>query len=310
MNQTKTTHKKHETCRVPSERYEELDLLKFRRELTPAEKMDYLGYKFYNSIGYNLDFNNPRSFTEKLNWMKVFYKNQKMRTIADKALAPHYIKTLLPKYSQHLVPHLAVFNSVSEFVNVLFPKLPWNFVAKSNFGSGAQEFVNKTYASMGRLRNLIGSWLNPLSNHYFSALEYCYKDIKPAIVCEPILDIGYCLDFFCFNGEPLFYWVIKNSKTQERRGNIYRINGEKVPTRWHYHNFEESFSPPPFFEELTQCAKILSKGLPHVRVDFFIGKGTWYFSEMTFYSWAGLEAPSDPDFDLELGRHINLESIK
>ncbi len=299
-----------EPCKVSSERFNQINAIKYRRELTKQEKMDFLGYKFYHSLGYNPDFDNPHTFTEKLNWLKIFYQNPKMRTVADKSLFPHYIKTVLPDFSHHLVPQLAVFNSVSEFVNIHFARLPWKFIAKSNFGSGAQEFVNKTFASMGRLRNLVQGWLNPLSNHYYHALENCYQNIKPSVICEQIVDIDYCMDFFCFNGEPLFYWIIKQPKNGERNGNIYRINGERIAARWHYPNFETDMPQSPWFDELLHCARVLSRNFPHVRVDFNLNKNTWYFSEMTFYSWAGLTAPDNPDFDLELGSHIRLENIK
>lgn len=295
---------------MSEDRFNQINSVKYSRELTQSEKMDYLGYKFYNSMGYNLDFNAPRTFTEKLNWLKVFYQNPKARSLADKASFPHYIKTLLPDFAGHLAPHLSVFNSVAEFANLHFPKLPWNFVAKSSFGSGAQEFVNKTYASMGRLKSLIASWLNPLSNQYYYALENSYKDIQPSVVCEPLLQIDYGMYFFCFNGEPLYYWIVLGQKGGVRRNNIYSIDGKRVPTRWGNENFETEPPSPPFLDEMIHCAKIIAKNFPHARVDFNICGKTWLFSEVTFFSWAGLKGPSDYSFDLELGNHINLEALK
>lgn len=288
------------------ERFAEINALKYKRELSPREKMDYLAFKYRQSTGRALDFANPRSFTEKLNWLKVFYQNPKAAALADKALFPRVVKSALPDFAAHLTPQPAVTASAAEFANVHFPKLPWRFVAKSNFGSGAQRFVDKTYESMGLLKRLVASWLNPLSSQYYHALENCYLGIRPAVVCEPVINIDYSMDFFCFNGEPLYYWIILQPKGGERSGNVYRITGEMVQTRWHYQNFVTEPPKPPFMDELVHCARTLTKNFPHARADFNIGPDGWRFSEITFFSWAGLEPPSNPDFDLELGSHIKL----
>lgn len=297
-------------CRISSERYDWLNQQKYRRDLTKTEIMDFLAYEFYHSFGYNLDFEDPRTYNEKMNWLKVFYNNPKMRVISDKSKFQAYVRTRLPDLANHCVVPLAVFHSPRDLTEKVLERLPDKFVLKSNFGSGAQEFVDKERADLARLRASMARWLDPRSNHYFMAMENGYKDIIPAVVCEPVIDFEYKLEIFCFDGAPLMYWIVQNDKTKNVRANLYDMNGGKLPLAWHYPNFDEDPPCQQYFDELVGAAKALSSGFPHVRVDFYAAKNTWYFSEMTFYTWAALTPMSDYSRDVELGRKLGLEKME
>ena len=85
------------------------------------------------------------------------------------------------------------------------------------------------------------------------------------------------------------------------------MGGEKLNVSHGYKNFSVTLEQPAYFHELVDMASILSAGFPHVRVDFYAAKDTWYFSEMTFYIWAGLKPFSSYEFDILLGRQLLLE---
>lgn len=294
---------------VSISRFEQIQKAKYARELTQEEIEDYLSWMYHANFGIWPNFVKPGTYNEKLNWLKIHYHNPKLHVIVDKARFHSYVLTKMPGYEDHCVKQLALFRKPSEFTNEALDKLPDRFVLKSNVGSGAQEFVDKEYASIGHIQQRIGEWLNPLKNHYFMALEWCYKDVPQVVLCEPVIEFEYKIEFYCFDGQPFIYWIVKNDKTADVHANIYDMNGNKLPVSWHYPNFDEEMVQPPYFDELVNAAKRLSKGFPHVRVDFYAAKDTWYFSEMTFYTWAGIMPFSDPAYDIMLGKKIDLEGI-
>jgi len=292
-------------CRISPERFSYLHQIKYQRDLSKLEIADYLSFMFYQSFGYNLDLISPCTYNEKLNWLKVFYHNPLMHVCADKARFHSFVQSRLPGTDDHCVKPLAIFHNPKEFD---LEPLPQHFVLKSNFGSGAQSFVDKSKANLKELAATAAKWLDPKTNHYYSSLEYGYKGITPAIICEPIIEFDYKIELYCFDGNPYIYWTVINDKTKLVRANLYQMGGERLPVSWHYKNFDED-PRPAYFDELVEAAKVLSAGFPHVRVDFYAAKDWWYFSELTFFTWAGMTPFSDYTFDVLLGKQLNLVSM-
>lgn len=294
-------------CRVSRKRYEWIDQIKYKRDLTRLESMDYLSYMFFQNFGYNIDFQNPITFNEKLNWLKVFHHDPMAHIVADKARCPDVLHTYFPDKSNHIIKPLAIFKSADELTEDILLSLPERFIIKSNFGSGAQEFVEKKTTNIQHLRHLISSWCNPHANQYYNFLEYSYKDIPARVICEPIVTFDCKIEIFSFGGEPVFYWMVINDKTNDTRANLYEMDGTKIPVQWHYDNFAEEIPQPGYFNELVEITKRLSSPFPHVRVDFYAARDDWYFSELTFYTWAGISPFSDYSFDVKIGKKIYLE---
>lgn len=293
-------------CNVSVQRFEQLNHLKYKQELSEQDIKDYINFIFYSKFGYNIDWDNPITYNEKLNWLKVYYHNPVMHIIADKAKFHAYLLAKLPGFEKHCVKPLVIFHSPEEFSDNVLEQLPEKFFIKSNFGSGAQKLVEKRFGVMADLRKLMEKWLMPSSNHYYYALEYCYKDIVPAVVCEAVIVYDYNIQLFCFGGTPLMYKVKLNDKTKDAQDNFYGMDGRLLPVSWHHPNFAGHLSKPSYFNELVVIAGILSAGFPHVRVDFYGGRDTWHFNEMTFFTWAGLMPFSDFAFDIMLGQKIDL----
>ena len=288
-------------------RFDELQRVKYERELSQTEKKECLGYLFYQSFGYNLNFDAPITYNEKLNWLKIYYQNPQMQICADKATFPSFLENQLPAYAEHCVDALTLFHAPEEVTDDAVMSLPQRFFMKSNFGSGTNSIIEKSSTSVHKMRETVAAWLNPHRNHYYLFLENSYKDIVPAVLCEPIVDYKYKIEFFCFDGEPAFYWIIIYDKTSDMGMNFYSMKGERLPVRRiRYPNFAAD-PKPRYFNELVDVSRVLSAGFPHVRVDFYAASKTWYFSEMTFYPGAGLTPFSDYNFDIALGAHIDLE---
>lgn len=295
-----------EQCWVSARQFDEIDRIKYERELSEQEIKDYLSYIFYQRQGFNIDFDHPRTYNEKLNWLKVYYRNPLMHVIADKTRFHSYIRSRLSGYGDHFVKSLAIFKSSDELNKDVLRMMPEKFIIKSNFGSGRQKFVDRDSADISALQQLMAQWLKPSTNHYYKNLEYCYKDIPPALLCEPVIAFDYKLEFYCFNGAPLIYWIILNDKTKNVHANLYAMNGMRLPLKWHYPNFEKPIFKPPYFDELARLAGILARGFPHARVDFYAARDWWYFSEMTFFTWAAFMPFSDFAFDIMLGQKVPL----
>lgn len=297
-------------CRISLDRFKYLNTLKYHRDLTRQEMSDYLGYQFYKRLGYNLDLDNPVTYNEKLNWLKVNYHDPLMKQCVDKATFDEFVAGRLPDMSGHHVKKLAILHSPQELTEKLLTSLTEHFVMKSNFGSGAQIFVDRDLAKLSDLQGTIARYLNPRANHYYLSFEYGYKGLKPAVVIEPVIRLDYKLEFYCFQGEPFIYRVVQNAGTRTALSDLYTLQGEKIDARWPYENLEIPYQRPSFFNDVLQAAEVLGKGFPHVRVDFHVTRDSWYFNELTFYPWAGL-MPFDPyKLDVLLGSRLDLDKIR
>lgn len=296
-------------CRISDERYKYLCEVKYKRDLTRQEIADHVSWQFYAYFGYNLDLEQPCTFNEKLNWLKVYYHNPLMRKCADKATFNDFVMERLPEMESHLVPKSAILHSPWEITESMVQSMPEHFVMKSNFGSGAQRFVVREEANLDKMRLDTAMWMDPRLNHYYFALEYGYKNLPPAVVIEPVVEFDCKIEFFCFDGEPFIYWVLLNDKTSDMRANLYTMSGEKLDTTWNLKNFHRPFIRPPYFDELAGAARVLSAGFPHVRVDFFAARDTWYFSELTFFKGAAYTQFSRYEMDVLLGKKVPLRKM-
>lgn len=295
-------------CRISQDRFKYLRKLKFMRDLTRQEIADHLAFQFYSSFGYNIDWDDPVTFNEKLNWLKLNYHNPAMHECADKAVFDDYVARKLPEFGLHHVPKLAILRSIEEFTPGLYADLPEKFLVKSNFGSGAQFFADKKSVSHKEVMDSMSRYFDPRANHYYFAFEFSYKDIKPAVVIEKVIDIECKIEFFCFNGEPFIYRIVRNPGQQNGRENLYDMEGRRLDAAWHYPHFAPDFRPD-YFEAILAAAKTLSAPFPHARVDFHAGKDMWHFNEMTFYTWAGLKPLRPYGLDVILGGKIKLENL-
>lgn len=189
-----------------------------------------------------------------------------------------------------------------------FDEMPNRFVLKSNWGSAKQIIVNnKNEINVQKTKSKMSKWCKKSSNHYYFGFEYGYKNIKPKIVCEEFIDFEYKLEFFCFGGNPLYFWVIYNDKTDDVCADFYDANTcQKIKLRHIYPNSSLVVDIPEEYEQMKNIASVLSKDFPFMRVDFFKTKDGFKFSEMTFYHWCGIMPFEPEEFDLEFGKHLQL----
>lgn len=264
----------------------------------------YLKLMFRLKMGYWIDFDNPQTFNEKLNWLKIYNRNPEFTIMADKFLVKDYVTEKIG--SQYVVPCYARYH---RFEDMDFNELPNQFAIKMTHNSSGV-FIVKDKSNIDKLKlaRFIEQYFD--YNYYWYLREWPYKNIFPSIIAEQLLedktgDVLMDYKFWCFNGVPLYmYCTVKGVK--EVYENFYDMDFAPVDINHGYPRHSPEFSKPKSFETMKELATILSQGIPFVRVDFYEINGHPYFGEFTFYDWGGMRPFVNKQQDLELGKLITL----
>lgn len=258
--------------------------------------------QYYIKLKRRLDLKNPKRYTEKLQWLKLNYRNPVMVQCVDKYLVRDYIRT--QGLSRILTELYGVFDSVEE---IDFDRLPPQFIAKTTNGSGTNiicrdraEF-DETEAK-AKLREYMD---RPQIN---AGREWAYNGVTKRIVVEELLidkenPQGGINDykFICFDGTIACVVVDVDRYTDHKR-NFYSEEWHRIDVESDHPNFDYDIEPPVCYDEMLEIAKKLSNGFPAVRVDLYCVNGKVYFGEMTFYPWSGYVQYTPDSFDYELGK--------
>ena len=264
----------------------------------------YLKNWYHRKTGETLNLENPQTFNEKIQWLKLYDSTPIKTRLADKYLVRNWIKEKIGE--EYLIPLLGVWKKADD---INFDTLPNQFVLKCNHGCGYNIIVqDKTKLDINDAKIKLTNWLS--ENFAFKyGLQLHYKNIKPLIIAEEYIeqiDEQICdYKFLCFNGQVKYCWIDKDRYTNHKR-NIYNMNWEKLDVKMHtkYDTIYEC-KKPVNFDKMVKFAEILSKDFRFVRVDFYESNNKLYFSEMTFTSSSGTEKIYPKSFDLELGSYIN-----
>jgi hypothetical protein len=282
-----------------------LDVAKFEREMSLQEKIDYIGYQFFGVTNYNLDIFSPKTFCEKMQWLKVFYENPLLTVCADKYRVREYVEEKIS--ADLLVPLIGVYDSPEE---IDFDILPNQFVMKVNWGSGLNIICkDKTKINVRKTKNALSNWLRKESNHYYYSFEFAYKNIVPKIMCEQYIEQidGELLDykFFCFNGIAKYVQVDFDRHTNHIQS-FYDREWKKLNFTIEYPQKFEPIPKPEYFDEMLKISEKLSQGFVFVRVDLYHVDAKIYFGELTFYPGTGMYMFNPSEWDEKLGEPIIL----
>lgn len=268
------------------------------------EKKKYLN-KIYNKIfNYDINWNSPKKFTEKIQYIKLFGKNNEIQAIlADKYLVRDWIKEKIGE--EYLIPLIGVYD---KFSDINFDDLPNSFVIKCNHDSGSVTVVkDKNKVDWKKLRYKYDYHVK--TNFYYFTLESHYSLIQPKIIIEQYLETSNedvpDYKFLCFNGEPCYCWVDTDRFIEHKR-NLYDLDWNLMDWQVGKYKKNKKIIKPNNFNEMLDLVKNLCIDIPHVRVDLYDINGKIYFGEMTFTSESGF-GYIDPNHDLMLG---NLWKIK
>ena len=251
-----------------------------------------------------LNLENPQSFNEKIQWLKLYNSIPIKTQLTDKYLVRRWVAEKIGE--EYLIPLLGVYN---EFEEINFDELPNQFVIKCNHGSAYNIIVkDKAFLNYTDAKSKIDKWMN--ENYAFRGLELQYKNIAPKVIVEKYMDDGSgdLKDYkiTCFNGKPYLLWIDINRHSNHKR-NLYDLNWNILPYK--INPKIPSFPPidkPIFLNKMIEIASILSKGFAYVRVDLYAINDKIYFGEMTFTSSSGTSEIIPMKFDRKLASLIKL----
>ena len=276
---------------------------KGKKEYNKISDEQYVKNLYYSYFDKNLNLENPKTFNEKINWMKLNYKNEKATICADKYEVRKYLEDR--GYKWLLNDLIGVYENVDE---IDVDKLPNRFVLKATHGSGWNLIVkNKNNIKWNPWKLIMKSWLK--QNFYYYGREWVYKNMKPRIICEKYLEDrnGELLDYkvYCFNGEPKFIQVDVD-RFGNHTGNYYDINWNYMPFQYDDENSGRIIDKPKNLKEILNISRDLSKEFPHVRVDFYEVNGNLYFGELTFFTASGTAKFNPEKYDEIVGSWLKL----
>lgn len=274
-------------------------------------KKTCINHIYKSLIGQDFSWDNPQTLNEKIQWLKIYGDTSLWVKCADKYLVREYVKEC--GLSDLLVPLYGVYKSAD---GIDFSVLPSSFVLKANNGSGDSIIVrDKTLIDEKKIKKQLQKDLNRKFGLYTA--EYHYLKIPPRIVAEKLLVdevrpyeslIDYKL--WCFNGEPYICFVVSNRTKEYFHMSLYDLEWNSINGKLAYssHCKEETCAipKPKTWDKMLEAARILSKNIPQVRVDFYEIQGDLYFGEMTFTSAGGFMRYFTPDYLIELGEKIIL----
>lgn len=260
--------------------------------------------------GYKLDIDNPKSFCEKIQWLKLHDHDKSYLKMTDKILVKDYVSNIIG--DKYIIPTYQVWDTVDE---IDISKLPERFVLKTSNGGGNNGVIvcnDKSKFNYEVARKILQSSLN--ADIYKTHLEWAYKDIEPKILAEAFIENENGNDlvdykFFCFNGEPKYIQVIQDRNTVETIDffdagwNHQEFVGLNPSVR----NSTEPLCKPANLDEMLLIARKLSAGKRFLRIDLYNVNGMVYFGEITFYPASGMGKFTPKIWDRKLGDMIDLQ---
>lgn len=261
-------------------------------------------YKCYMNKTLNLD--EPKTFNEKLQWLKLYDRNQIYTKLVDKYEVRKYVAQEIGE--EYLIPLIGVWE---KFDDIDFSKLPNQFVLKCTHDSGGLIICkDKNTFDVESARKKINKCIK--RNYYYNFREWPYKNVKPRIICEQYITSKIDNDikdfkFMCFNGEVKCSFVCSNRGSENGLNvDFYDIDWNHMPFERHYKNSGIIERKPTNYDLMIRISEKLSQKIPFVRVDLYEVDGTLYFGELTFYPGAGIEEFRPEEYDYLLGSWINI----
>ena len=271
----------------------------------------YLKMYYKLSMGKSLELENPTTFNEKQQWLKLNFRKDEFTTMVDKIAVKDYVASIIG--TEYVIPTIKIWNKPGE---ISFDDLPDKFVLKTNNDGGSNGIVickdKKTLNKQKALGELRHSFY--LRNPYLKAREWPYKNVKKRVFAEEYIEDSAYKElrdykFYCFSGEPKIMLLVAGRGSKEGATfDYYDENFRHLDFHQGHPASKIPMQKPICFEKMKELAHDLSKGIPFVRVDFYEANGHPYFGEFTFYDSGGTGAFYPEEWDGILGSWIILPS--
>lgn len=269
----------------------------------------YLKLLFYLKMGKKLNLDNPQTFNEKLQWLKLNNKNPDYTRMVDKVAVKDYVAEKIGK--EYLIPTLGVWNNVED---IDFDNLPNQFVLKCSHDSGGVVICkDKNKLDVEKVKRQLNKSLK--TDYYMRYREWPYKNVPRKILAEKFMVDGNGEDdlkdykLMCFDGKVNCSFVCSNRNNGKGlKITFFDSEWNKLPFERHYPSDTEDIKMPKSYKEMVRLAEILSEKIPFVRTDFYEIDGHLYFGELTFFPGTGMEEFTPEHWDETLGELIILPS--
>lgn len=269
----------------------------------------YLARRYNAVVGKKLNLEDPKTFNEKLQWLKLYNRRPEYTMMADKVAVRDYIaKTIGEEY---LIPCLGVWDDPDD---IDFNTLPDQFVLKCNHNSGLGMCICKDKSKLDIEKVKAGLRKGLKQNYYLSGREWPYKNIKPRIIVEKYMTDESGTDLkdykvMCFDGKPKLIQVHKG-RFVDHTQDFYDTDWNFMKIYQGCKNSDELMPKPVFMDEMLALSEKLAVGIPHVRVDWYFVNGQLYFGELTFFDASGFDEFEPNEYNEILGSWITLPEVK
>jgi len=258
-------------------------------------------------MGKWINWKNPLTYNEKLQWLKIYNRNPQYTVLVDKYAVKPVVANIIGR--DYIVPTIASWDNPND---IDFDLLPKEFVLKTTNGGGGSGVIicrDKQNLDIVESKRKLSQSLK--SNIYTRYKEWPYKNIYPRIIAEPRLTPTTSAElndykFYCFNGEPKIMLISHGRFHGTTCFDYYDMDFRHLPFEQGGPNAKIEASKPKNFDLMKRLAAELSSGIPHVRVDLYNCDGKVYFGELTFFDSSGFAEFNPQEWDEIFGQWINL----
>ena len=272
---------------------------------------EFIREKFKEDTGKEPNLENPQTFNEKLQWLKLYDRQEKYTMLVDKYRVKQYITEKIG--AEYVIPVVGgPWKSADE---IELDSLPKQFVLKCNHDCGSVVVCrDKDSFDLSAARKKLNAALQ--KNYFWVGREWPYKNVEPCIFAEAYMEDPTDQElrdykFFCFHGQPklIFIATDRGNESVETKFDFFDMEFNHLDIRNGHPNAEVTPHKPHNFDVMKALAEKLSQGIPHVRVDFYEVDNKIYFGEMTFFHWGGMVVWEPEEWDERLGTWLDISGI-
>lgn len=265
---------------------------------------------YWAEMNNHLDLNNPKTFSEKLQWLKIHDRQPRYNLMVDKYKVKDYVGKQIGL--EYIIPTYKIWDRPE---SIDFESLPESFVIKCNHDSGGLVICRdkKSLNKKDTINKLKESFSKDL---YMQSREWAYKNIEHKILAEKLIIDPNNKDlidykFYCFNGKPMYCQVIKDRNTDQtldfydRDWKLMDFTGLATGPEPKRGTYTEK---PIHYEKMLDIAEILARNTYFVRIDLYNVQGRIYFGEFTLYPKSGLGKFYPDEWNIKIGDMIHIDS--
>lgn len=271
----------------------------------------FLKKSFKINMKKELNLENPTTFTEKIQWLKLYDRREIYCQMVDKYEAKKYVAAIVG--DAYIIPTIGIWDKVEE---IPFEKLPNQFVLKCTHDCGGSIICkDKSMFDVASAKKKLSRCMR--RNYFWNGREWPYKNVRPRIICEQYMEDNCTKElrdykFYAFDGEVKFMLVVsdRQNPNEETKFDFYDMNFNHLNIKQGCPNSKKNLEKPGKFEVMCKLAEELSKGFPMLRADLYEVNGKVFFGELTLSPYSGMH-PFEPEvWDRKFGEYIKLPKSK